>query len=153
MEAVLAAAHQAVDHRAGHGAEVALAGGRLVGRDVAATDQGRLPRGRPLASGLRNFAAHQGVDQRRDLGDLLQRGAPVRCDLVDARGHLVAKGRDAHLEELVEVRAEDRQELDPLEQGIPVVAGLVLSASAAVMRKPSRRLLPSSTWAPLSRSL
>ena len=51
-----------------------------------------------------------------DLEQLLRRGTTVGCRSRDAGGHLVLQAGDADLEELVEVLAEDREELGPLEQ-------------------------------------
>ena len=42
---------------------------------------------------------------------------------------LLAQAGDAHLEELVEVAGEDRQELDPLEQRVSFIARLVQDTS------------------------
>ena len=50
------------------------------------------------------------------LGERLLRRAAVGRAHVDARDHLVEQPGDAHHEELVEVRREDRAELDALEQ-------------------------------------
>ena len=75
-----------------------------------------------------------GVD-RAELRDELQDARPGRGELLGGRPavrrqrrrsgvHLLAQAGDADLEELVEVAGEDRQELDPLEQRVALVAGL-----------------------------
>ena len=51
-----------------------------------------------------------------DLAELLRRGAPVRAQFGDAGLDLIEQAGDADLEELIEVLAEDRQELGPLER-------------------------------------
>ena len=74
----------------------------------------------------RNAGLHAGqqhVEPVADLDQLLGRGAPVGAGAADAGGHLVLQAGDPHLEELVEVLAEDRQELGPLEQRDAVVLG------------------------------
>ena len=47
---------------------------------------------------------------------------------------LLHEAGDADLEELVHVAGEDRQELDPLEQGVPLVAGFVQHAVLELQR-------------------
>src|SRR5262252_10843399 len=76
-----------------------------------------------MASGLveqRREAAALHRAQPCDLGvdrvELLLRCQPVGGLLNDARRHLAAKAGDPNHVELVEVRAEDREELDALEQ-------------------------------------
>ena len=64
-------------------------------------------------------------DPRPDRGKLVGRRATVGGDRRGGRLPLASKARDAHLEELVQVAREDGQELDPLEQRIAIVAGLV----------------------------
>ena len=51
-----------------------------------------------------------------DLDELLGRGPAVGCGGVDAGVDLILEPGDPHLEELVEVRREDRQELRTLEE-------------------------------------
>jgi len=67
-------------------------------------------------------------DPRPDRDQLLAWAHAVR----GVRGHagevLPAESGDAYLEELVQVGREDREELHPLEQGIPPVARLVQDA-------------------------
>ena len=61
-------------------------------------------------------AAMQAIDALADLAQLRLRRAAVRRDRADAGLDLVLQPRDAHLEELVEIAREDRDELDALEQ-------------------------------------
>ena len=49
--------------------------------------------------------------------------AAVGGGLAEAGGHLVLQAGDPDLEELVEVLAEDGQELGPLEQGLAAIGG------------------------------
>ena len=56
--------------------------------------------------------AHEGHDGR----ELFFRRHAVVGELADLGGDLLPEARDPHLEELVQVGAEDREELDPLEQ-------------------------------------
>ena len=57
-------------------------------------------------------------------GELFLGGPAVRRPGGLAGLDLLAQPRDADLEELVEVAREDRQELDPLQEGITLVASL-----------------------------
>ena len=59
-----------------------------------------------------------------DRGELLIRGLAVRRNLVDLAGELRLEPRDAHHEELVEVRSENRRKLQPLVERNPVVGRL-----------------------------
>ena len=60
-----------------------------------------------------------------DRGELVFGRPAVRRQRGLARLDLLAQAGDADLEELVEVAREDRQELDPLEQRVALVARLV----------------------------
>ena len=66
------------------------------------------------------------------LGERLPRRAPVGRADVDARDHLVEQAGHANHEELVEVRREDRAELDALEQRLAGVGGEVEDALVQV---------------------
>ena len=61
--------------------------------------------------------------------ELLAGGPAVRRRATVAGLDLLAQAGDADLEELVEVAGEDRQELDPLEQRVALVARLVQDAA------------------------
>ena len=74
---------------------------------------------------LANLLPHDGRD-RREL--VLGRHA-VGSTLDDPGGHLLLEPRHPHLEELVEVAAEDRQELEPLQQRRARVQRLVEHAA------------------------
>ncbi len=63
------------------------------------------------------------ADRRRDPLEGLGRGQAVGPAGVDPRVDLVVHARDADHEELVEVRAVDREELEPLHQGQLVALG------------------------------
>ena len=67
------------------------------------------------------FALEMGTDARQLLG----RRHPVGRRLQCAAFELPHQARDANHEELVQVAAVDRQELDPLEQGMPGIARLL----------------------------
>ncbi len=58
-------------------------------------------------------------------GELLGRGVAVGRPGDGTRLDLLAQAGDADLEELVEVAGEDGRELDPLEERVPGVPGLV----------------------------
>ena len=79
------------------------AGGRETGHDLA-VQQAMLLR-------------HERVHTRLDLRQLLHRIETIGAVILrlDARVQLLQQPRDTHLEELVEVRAEDGRELEPLE--------------------------------------
>jgi hypothetical protein len=68
---------------------------------------------------------HQVADDARDRVELCFRGHAVRRSLDDAGGHLPLEAGDPHLIELVEVAAEDAEELEALEQGGARVQRLV----------------------------
>ena len=72
------------------------------------------------------------VDQLEAVGDLLLRRAAVGRDRVELRADLLLEAADPLLEELVEVRADDREELHALEQRHALVLGLVQHAPAEV---------------------
>src|SRR5690242_14474785 len=76
-------------------------------------------------------ARHLGIDRV----ELLLRRQSVGWPLHDARRHLPAQARDADHVKLVEVGAEDRQELDALEGRYPRVERFV--QHTAVERKPA----------------
>jgi hypothetical protein len=82
--------------------------------------------------------ALRGLDQRPDpLADLRPphaRGEPLRRAGVHTFGDLLLDAADADHEELVEVRVEDRQEPQPLEQRVLRVLGLF--EHAGVEREP-----------------
>ena len=67
------------------------------------------------------LTSHKCFDSRPHLDELLGRWPPVRRWAADPRGHLLLEARYANLEELVEVLAEDGQELGALEQGDTLV--------------------------------
>jgi hypothetical protein len=67
---------------------------------------------------------HQLVHSRGDGRQGLGRREPVEPRRLIARGDPALQRRHADHEELVEVRAEDREELHPLEQGHARVLGL-----------------------------
>ncbi len=70
----------------------------------------------------------QGADDLVRLLDLLNRGAAVDRELVNAGCHLLLEAADALHEELVENRASDGDELHTLEQGGSTVLGFVKDA-------------------------
>ena len=61
---------------------------------------------------------HQLGDALRDRGELLGGRHAIRGPVLDAGCDLPAKTGDTHHVELVEIRAEDRKELQPLEQRV-----------------------------------
>ena len=65
---------------------------------------------------------------------LLHRGAPVDGGLLDPAAHLARYARHAHHQELIKVAARNRQEPQPLQQGIAAVAPL--GQHALVKRQP-----------------
>jgi hypothetical protein len=67
-----------------------------------------------------------------DRVELLLRGEPVGRWLADPRGQLSLETRHPDHEELVEIGAEDRQELDPLEQRRALVHGFMEDARVEV---------------------
>ena len=67
-----------------------------------------------------------GLQVRTDAGQLLGRRHAVRRRLQRAPFELPHQAGDADHEELVQVTAVDRQELDPLKQGMPGIACLFL---------------------------
>ena len=71
------------------------------------------------------MAHHHLAHGARDGAELGLRGHAVGGALYDARRDLLLEARDPYLEELVQVAAEDGEELDPLEQRRPGVEGLV----------------------------
>ena len=71
---------------------------------------------------------HQALDFPAD-GDQLRAGRhSVRTSVRDARLHLAHQARYPHHKKLVEVGAQDGQELHALQQRIPVVLGLFQNA-------------------------
>ena len=77
-----------------------------------------------------------------DLAELLRRRCGRRAvRLLDAGGHLVLQAGDADLEELVEVLAEDGQELDPLEQRHAWSSAASASTRALKSSQDSSRLM------------
>ena len=77
-----------------------------------------------LALALLDLAHH-----RVALVDLLLRRAPVDRQLMHPGDDLLLQAADALHEKLVEIGRRDRQELEPLEQRIALVFGLVQNAS------------------------
>ena len=73
-------------------------------------------RGRDLLREQLGLAGDELVDARADRAELLERVHAVGRLGADARRDLLLEAGDAHLDELVEVGREDRQELGPLEQ-------------------------------------
>jgi len=63
------------------------------------------------------------LDAVADVEELPSRGAPVGAEGRHFASHLVLQRRHPDLEELVEVLAEDGEELRPLQQGDPLVLG------------------------------
>jgi hypothetical protein len=59
---------------------------------------------------------HQGLHAHSNLEQLLGRGAAVGRGAPDPGRHLLLEAGHPHLEELIEVLAEDGEELGPLEQ-------------------------------------
>ena len=76
--------------------------------------------------------ARQPLDPRADRGERLARRQPVVRAHREARGGLIHQPRDAHHEELVQVRGEDRAELDALEQRHALVRGQLQHALVEV---------------------
>jgi hypothetical protein len=66
---------------------------------------------------------------RLTLLELLGRGAPVESGGMDAGGDLLLETADALHEELIEIAADDGQELDPLQQRGARILGLVEHAA------------------------
>ena len=64
-------------------------------------------------------------DQFKAVGDLLRWATAVGRDGLDLRTDLLFEAADAFLEKLVEIRSNDRDELEPLKQWHPVVVGFV----------------------------
>ena len=85
---------------------------------------------------LQALDAHQPLDHGLDLADLCLGAATVGRAAFYARGHLVGQTGHAHLEELIEVGAEDRAELDPFEQRAVGVGGQC--ENAGVERQPGK---------------
>ena len=76
------------------------------------------------------LAPHQLLDPAPDHGQLLAGTEPVDAARAHPGGDLVLQGGDPDLVELVEQLREDGDELDPLEQRLPVVLGQVEQAGA-----------------------
>ena len=68
------------------------------------------------------------ADHRQAVADLLGGRAPVHRRGMHPGGDLLLEAPDALHEELIEVVADDGQELDPLQQGVARVVGLVQDA-------------------------
>ena len=79
-------------------------------------DAGLLERGRDLLGEHGGLAGHELVDARADRVQLLDLVEPVGRGDAQAGVDLILQRRDPHLEELVEVLGEDREELRPLEE-------------------------------------
>ena len=60
-----------------------------------------------------------------DCGERLRRGSAVSGGLREAALHLLFEAGHPDLEKLVQIRADDAEELHPLEQGVPRVDRLV----------------------------
>ena len=71
-------------------------------------------------------------DQLEAVHDLLLRRASIRSDGVDLRADLLLEAADALLEELVDVRADDGDELRALEERDALVIGFLKDAPAEV---------------------
>ena len=65
----------------------------------------------------------EALDVGADGGELLAGRQAARRRTGDAGRHLILQRRDSHLEELVEVRRADRDELQPIEQRNPRLLG------------------------------
>jgi len=70
---------------------------------------------------LLHQAPYPSVDDAKGLGG----GQAIHAAFNDFAFHLLLDARDAHLEELVKIRADDAKKLHAFEQGIPSVEGLV----------------------------
>ena len=79
-------------------------------------DSGVLEGGRDLLRERGGLARHQLLDPRPDRPELFDLVEAVRRGRADADRELLFDPGDAHLEELVDVAAEDREELRPLEE-------------------------------------
>ena len=101
--------------------EALVEGGELVGRELVGLDEHR--RRRAASAGMSSafqqlvLRVDELVGARADRGELLVRRQPVGRQLVDLARELLLEAGDAHHEELVEVRGDDREELEPLESG------------------------------------
>jgi hypothetical protein len=84
---------------------------------------GRKPRQNLLQQAFTVLPLHS-PDNRGNGIQLVVGCHPVRGAFVISGGKLLLEPRDPDLEELVQVGAEDRQKLEPLEQGIPGVPAL-----------------------------
>ena len=78
----------------------------------------------------------QDADAALDRVELLARGETVGRRLLNPRRHLTAQSRNAHHVELIQVRAEDREEFHPLEQRVAFVERL--GEHAPVELEPTR---------------
>ena len=101
---------------------LALGGGELRHRQQAHAV--RAQRGQQQLVQAAARLLQQVADAALDRVELLPCGEPVGRRLLHARRHLPAQAGNAHHVELVEVRAEDREELQPFEQRVTLVERL-----------------------------
>ncbi len=85
-------------------------------------------RGQEVLHQALSVSSHQRAHDRRDRRELVLGRHAVGGPLDDARRRLLLEARDAHLEELIEVAAEDGHKLEPLEQRGSRVERLVQNA-------------------------
>ena len=99
----------------------AVVGGQLV--PVGEADAGVLERGDDLVGEHGRRPGDELVDPAADGAELVDEVEAVGGGGAEAGGELLHEARHPHLEELVEVLAEDGEELGPLEQRQAVVLG------------------------------
>ena len=111
------------EHREDVVVEALVEAGELVGREIRRLDEHRRPRARARERARRSSSWYCGVDElvgaRADGRELLVRHHAVGGDLFDLAGELLLQPGDAHHEELVEVDADDGEELEPLVAAAP----------------------------------
>ncbi len=106
-------------HREDVGAEALVEEGEIGGRQLLRPDDDDAcapERGHELGVPEPVGAVDERVDALADGLELLERGEPVGRNLDDGALRLRLQAGDAHHEELVEVREEDAQELEALEE-------------------------------------
>ena len=116
---------------------------RVVGRleePDAVRGQLRPQRVGPALGLLVEHLPRAGADER----ELLLGRQSVGRDVLAVRAQLLLQRRDANHEELVEVRADDGEELDALEDRVPPVARLV--EHALVERQPAELAVDIERW-------
>ena len=114
------------EHREDRVDEQLLEVGPVVGGEVVPVgeaDAGVLERGHDLVGEHRRRPVDQLVDPAPDRAELVDEVEAVGGGGAQAGVELLHEARDPHLEELVEVLAEDGEELGPLEQRQAVVLG------------------------------